>query len=507
MDVDVPVASSSHSNSASKALKTVELPDPSVFDLSLYADNYSGRRRAQRLLFIARACPTLALEAYTLAAATLKESTLDYTLYSTAIQEHNTALNNFKKECASAEHPTQAALAAADKTPLAVDQSWADATRRSSNKELDKLEVELKNYQNNLIKESIRMGYRDLGNYYHRAGELQLSIRSHTKSRDFCSTPSHVVEMCLSVIEVALEMQNYAFVRNYVVKAEAAMEALSGQANGTGANGSNAAQAKKQQVNLPGMVATGATREEEAAEREKNATIERLAIALGVADLGQGNYYKAGINLLRIGSGVRQADALHYIAPNDIALYATLCALATFERPHLKRRVVDNAELRPLLELEPHLKEIVAAFYESKYKLALELLDRYHPRAALDLHLNPHLPALMTAIKNRAVVQYFSPFGSVSLERMASAFGWSEEAMMRDVVELVQSGNLKARIDTKNKVLKAYNPSQRSELFKRALEVGKETEKTNRALLLRMKLLQADLIVKEPKGIKQTRED
>lgn len=292
------------------------------------------------------------------------------------------------------------------------------------------------------------MGHRDLGNYYHRAGDLQLSIRSHTKSRDFCSTPPHVVEKCLSVIEVALEMQNYAFVRNYVVKAEAAMEALNGAASAAGAS----AQAKSKQVNLPGMVATGASKEEEAAERERMATTERLAVASGVADLGQGHYYKAAINFLRIGAGVRQADAQHYIAPNDIALYATLCALATFDRAQLKRKVVDNADLRPLLELEPHLKDIVSAFYESKYKLALELLDRYQPRASLDLHLHPHIGALMTAIRNRAVVQYFSPFGSVSLSRMADAFGWSEEQMMRDVVGLVQSGSLKARIDTKNKV-------------------------------------------------------
>jgi len=289
------------------------------------------------------------------------------------------------------------------------------------------------------------MGHRDLGNYYFRAGDLQNSIRYHTKSRDFCSTPSHVVEMCLSVIEVALEMQNYAFVRNYVVKAEAAMEALSGAA----ATGDAA---KKQAINLPGMVTAGATKEEEAAEREKLATLERLAVASGVADLGQGQYHKAGINLLRIGPGVRQADAHHYIAPNDIALYATLCALATFDRPHLKRRVVDNADLRPLLELEPHLKEIVAAFYDSKYKLALELLERYNPRAALDLHLHPHLPALLSAIRQRAIVQYFSPFGSVSLERMALAFGWSDADMMKEVVDLVESGSLKARIDTKNKV-------------------------------------------------------
>ena len=56
-------------------------------------------------------------------------------------------------------------------------------------------------------------------------------------------------------------------------------------------------------------------------------------------------------------------------------------------------------------------------------------------------------------------------------------------------------------------VLKAHDPSQRSDVFKRALEVGKQSEATNRALLLRMKLLQADLIVKEPKNKNANREE
>lgn len=121
-----------------------------------------GRRRAQRLIFIARSCPVLSLDAYALAAQTLKETTLDHALYSTTVQEHNTALNNFKKECSTAEHPSQAALSAADKSTLPLDSSWVDSTRRSSNRELDKLEVELKNYQNNLIKESIRVKFAPL---------------------------------------------------------------------------------------------------------------------------------------------------------------------------------------------------------------------------------------------------------------------------------------------------------------------------------------------------------
>ena len=50
MEVDVPVASSSNSNAAANKVtsKTVDLPDPSVFDLNVYADNYQGEQQLLR---------------------------------------------------------------------------------------------------------------------------------------------------------------------------------------------------------------------------------------------------------------------------------------------------------------------------------------------------------------------------------------------------------------------------------------------------------------------------
>lgn len=46
------------------------------------------------------------------------------------------------------------------------------------------------------------MGHRDLALFQIRTGDLQGAIRSYTKSREYCSTSQHVLEMCLGVIEV-----------------------------------------------------------------------------------------------------------------------------------------------------------------------------------------------------------------------------------------------------------------------------------------------------------------
>jgi predicted DNA-binding protein len=52
-----------------------------------------------------------------------------------------------------------------------IDQKERKAAQRH-----DRLEAELNNYKTNLIKESIRMGHNDMGDFYYGRGDLQVSI-------------------------------------------------------------------------------------------------------------------------------------------------------------------------------------------------------------------------------------------------------------------------------------------------------------------------------------------
>lgn len=65
------------------------------------------------------------------------------------------------------------------------------------------------------------------------------------------------------------------------------------------------------------------------------------------------------------------------ISPNDIAVYGGLCALASFDRSELKSKVIDNAEFKQFLELEPHIRELIHGFYNSKYSVVLDILDKW----------------------------------------------------------------------------------------------------------------------------------
>lgn len=89
-------------------------------------------------------------------------------------------------------------------------------------------------------------------------------------------------------------MSNYPLVRNYVVKAESALEALSTVFALNGKNKSTA-------TNMPGMVAPSTNPVDAAKEKERASVAERLRAATGVASLGSGTYSRAAKEFTSLG--------------------------------------------------------------------------------------------------------------------------------------------------------------------------------------------------------------
>jgi COP9 signalosome complex subunit 1 len=150
--------------------------------------------------------------------------------------------------------------------------------------------------------------------------------------------------------------------------------------------------------------------------------------------------------------------ATHYIPPADIGLYGILCGMATFSRQQFKRLVIDNANIRPYLEHTPFLKDLIQLYYNSRFLPALQSLEDNMTRLRLDIHLAAHVHDLMAKIKDKMVEQYFEPFRSVKIEKMASAFGWNVTALEKTLVRLIEGGSMKARIDKQAQVSRAIDP-------------------------------------------------
>lgn len=398
-------------------------------DIEAYAALYSGRTKIMRLLFIADHCAdnqTMQLEALRMAYDEIKKGE-NTQLFREVVNKINGRLG--------------------DKYDM--DAAWCESVDRRADQRKGKLENELSSYRTNLIKESIRMGYNDFGDFYYAHGLLGEAFKSYVRTRDYCTTAKHIIHMCMNVILVSIEMGQFTHVTSYVSKAEQTSETLD-----------------------PVVVA-------------------KLRCASGLAHLEVKKYKLAARKFLEVNPELGNSYN-EVIAPQDVATYGGLCALASFDRSELKQKVIDNINFRNFLELVPEVRELINDFYSSRYASCLEYLENLKANLLLDIHLHDHVETLYDQIRKKALIQYTLPFVSVDLGMMADAFKTSVSGLEKELEALITDNQIQARIDSHNKILYARHADQRNATFQRVLQTGGEFDRDVRAMVLRANLLKLE---------------
>lgn len=406
-------------------------------DIEAYASLYSGRTKVTRLLFIADHCgnSSMQLEALRMAYDEVKKGE-NAQLFREIVQKIDGRLG----------------------PNYGLDQAWSESVDRKAEQRKEKLENELNAYKTNLIKESIRMGYNDLGDFYYAHGAVGDAFKNYVRTRDYCTTSKHITTMCLNTILVSIEMGQFTHVTSYVSKAEQTQEGL------------------------------------------EAVTVAKLRCAAGLAHLESRKYKLAARKFLETGPELGN-NYTEVIAPQDVATYGGLCALASFDRTELKNKVIDNFNFRNFLELVPEVREIINDFYSSHYASCLEYLGNLKANLLLDIHLHDHLETLYDQIRRKALIQYTHPFVSVDLRMMANAFKTSIAGLQKELEALITDDQIQARIDSHNKILYARHADQRNATFQRVLQTGSDFDKDVRAMLLRSSLIKHEFNAKNSRKL------
>ncbi|CED83824.1 Protein arginine N-methyltransferase CARM1 [Phaffia rhodozyma] len=425
-------------------LNTVPVDDLHPFDLGSVVAQFKGRALISRLALIYASCPSLRSEAAALALPVIKAETFDVASFDSFGGDH--------------------------------DDLWRQEVDLAANSELEKLETELKSVQANLIKESVRMCNMDLGKLFIKVGDNQQALKHLIKTRDYNSTSAQNLEMCMRVIEIHIASGSYNQLLPYVVKAEAALERPVPSAPTS---------------SVPLSAAQVSAKVEEAIRRKEERTriLTRLQIARALSSLGLGAYEKAAREFLAV-KGDFEEWAHTVISPTEVAICGSLCALASLRRLALKSELLLNDDFRAYVDEEGYVRDLVDAFVDGKYKDCLSLLEKYSSRHRLTPFLSPHVSSLTASIRRRALVQYYQPFQSVKLSRMADAFGCSEDSLLTEATYLVDSGEIAAKIDLVEKILSTQKADPRSSLFRMTLKEGEACQAASRRAILRMKLVE-----------------
>ncbi|UZJ52238.1 hypothetical protein CBS101457_001558 [Exobasidium rhododendri] len=496
----------------------VHLRADDEFDWETYITPYTGRTRIDRLLFLASRSPSLRIPCSTAAILLIKSGTTDVTLYNRALMLRNTT--------ADAGQPL---LPKEQRMP--ADGDWCEKSQKNNQNELEKLDLELRHYQNNLIKESVRMTHRDLGDHLRSMGNLTEALKYYIKTRDHCSTSEHVVEMCLNVIEVSLELGEFHSISAYVSKAEGLLDSYnplaaassSSKSTTLGRSGSGVPPSKggstsgadaigalfraggsagaNQSASLSSATAqlstttTAAGREAEAQGKRQIAEIRsRLNVAQGIAYLGMSKYNLAKSAFLDV--DLSSSDAFSNMASRiDIAMYIVLCSLAVLDRKEVKEVVLNRPNIGAILDSDSQARALLDWFLACEYQKTLALLGKMASRSMLDMHLSSHYPTLVDQITRRALRQFLQPFDSLRIDRLASSMGWSgkqgQERAIDQLIALIQNNEIDGKIDVIDKVYYANKIDFRQSLFDEALSMGQQRATSAKRLLMRMNLTQS----------------
>ncbi|KAI9894067.1 MAG: hypothetical protein M1814_004837 [Vezdaea aestivalis] len=411
------------------------------FDLDTHISNYEGRGKLERLLYIGQHSTLLGPDALR-QGITLSKLGLDIPRYLSLVS-------------------TLAAVSPSD--PFATpDQAWIDGTTATVTRESERKEAELSGYKNNLIKESIRMGYEDLARHCIASGDLTTAYKCSQRMRDHCISPQNILDAHMLQIRIALYRADFIGAQSLVQKC-------------------------RHLPAPPEMLAL---------------YINRLHAALGLAQLQSSNILDAAISFLAVDPSIGNSFSTH-LTPTDIAAYATLCSLASLSRVDLQRRVLNSSTFRALLDLDPPLRRAITAFVAGTYSTALTILNSYRTDWALDPYLAPLLPALFAEIRKKSLALYFEPFRKVLLREVARAFETEEKVMVKEVVRLIDAGVLKARVDLEAGVVVRVDDNGRASregLVTEVLQGAEGFEREAKARLLRFAILGAGLEVRGKGG-------
>jgi COP9 signalosome complex subunit 1 len=369
--------------------------------------NEPGRTRYDRLLLVGKTCVPLCVDALKAAVQEAKKGS-DVTRYKDAW------------DCIR--------FAAPNDPEAQRDEAWIEAIEKANKAETSRLESELKGYKNNLIKESIRvsfcrstsrpteanirqMGHEDLGRHFESIGKLNEAADAYSRMRQDVSTTKHIIDCGMHLVSVSLQRRDWAMALSNIGK-------ITGVQNG-----------------------------------EDDKTLQTyFKVVSGLSYLGQGNFLEAAQHFLLADFDVPPSEYSDLASPNDIAVYGGLLALATMDRGELQRRVLENQSFRTFLENEPHIRKAVSFFVNGRYSNCLSILESSRSDFKLDIYLQKHIADIYSRIRSKCIEQYFIPFSCVTLDSLDAAFARPGESVEDELVTMIRSESLKAKIDAKNRV-------------------------------------------------------
>lgn len=406
-------------------------------------EGFVGHTLVARLLHIAQRCPEAAAEAYRRALAELKKGKA-FKLTSEVVQY-------------ASESPF---LTPADLQADLIDIHPSKPQESSKQESTFRLQNELTENKKVAERDVIRKSLLKLAKHFIEYGEPNLALPLLFEARDLDANNKDVIETSMNIILCSFQLNNLGHVNAQVSRAKRNFDF-------------------------------------------KNDPVfsQKLVICSALVNLRNRNFRAVAGELLQITLDIKDQFG-EVTSIRELAAIGAMCCLATQTRAEIKTNLMEGTGFREVLEMVSPWRAILSDYTSSRYASAFGYLDAMTQDRKLDFHLGAHWDELLGEVRDRAIVQYFTPFLSIRLSSLMDVFGMDAPTLDSHIIRLIQHNRLQARIDRQEKVLYAKVKDLRSATFNHAFQIGSDFSKDISALLMSLSLTENQFMVRDGKGRK-----
>merc|ERR1719411_57730 len=339
-----------------------------------------------------------------------------------------------------------------------IDGNWMTSQSQTNDKQVRYLEDEIQRWRNLSNREKICSSYLEAAEYCVSTGNFNTAISRYIEAKSYAADSQMLLDINLKIMVTSIKSGQFGHVKSEASHALASEDIY-----------------------------------------KDHKFRSKVLCCLALYNLYNGRYEAVVHHLIDCHFSVYNAFP-EILSGADIALYGGLCALGSFTPMQLKKRVLDNAEFKRFLELQPKVGALIQGFYDSEYGKVMSGLNGLRNDIIIDLYLFGRVDHLLTAIRGKALVQYFSPYSAMDINKMASSFKVPVIEMEQELAVCIGDSHIKAKIDSHNKIVYASKSNKRNELFQNVLNLGEDFERDMKAVLLRTSLIKNGCIVSQSRS-------
>jgi COP9 signalosome complex subunit 1 len=391
-----------------------------TINIENYISNYRGFTKLKRLIFLIRNHPQFVSIATHILHDELKRGS-NTNMYMSLFQDKT--FENFT-----------------------YDESWIETIERKSAVKGDKIDTELTMAKNSLVKDAIRIGHNDMGDFCYERGDLENALKNYNKTRELLTTSYQNDDLVNNLIIISLDSEKFYNIQN--ASSRIGFETSS-------------------------------------------IVIQKCRIAEGIASLSQSNYRNAALKFLEIKSDIFDHNINNIATIEDIMHYTILCVLATLQRNEIQSMMLDNnVKYKEVLELYPNIKSILTNYMDCKYNDVKIQLNNIKSYLSIDIYISNHINKLYDMIHEKMLLLYMSPYNKINLHTLSKEFNiQNKKELFHILSNLILSNKLHAKINAVEMSLTKVEPNYHNDFVELAQNMINKNIIESQRMMLRLSLV------------------